>query len=35
MKQNLKDALYKIVTSIALGIALWLFLTIIGVFKFP
>lgn len=34
MKQNLKDSLYKIMGAIGLGIALWLFLTLIGVFKF-
>jgi len=31
---RLQDALFKIGASISLGIALWLFLTMIGVFKF-
>jgi len=33
MNQRLKNALYKIVTAIGLGIALWLFLTIIGILR--
>jgi len=33
MKQNLKNALLTILYSVVLGFFLWLFLTIIGVFK--
>ena len=33
MKQNLKNALGTIIGSIALGIILWLLLTMLGVFK--
>jgi len=33
MKKKLKDALFRITSAVALGIGLWVILTIIGVFR--